>query len=191
MISKIIFFLSFLSSSFLYANDGTKFLDENLPKIDDGRGVGLILVSVKEGELTPPSDRAGEGKPLILSSAIDDGRGVGLILVSEKKKPTDPADAGDLLITVADRAGGAGDLLITVDIRQEPRTGPRLLAQLLMLAGDEQGKVVQPSLLIDMSCEEMDSILKAVYGLPTKLVEDSKSCNSVKSYIPKDTSIAI
>ncbi len=67
--------MSLLSSNLVFANDGTKFLDENLPKIDDGRGVGLILAS-------------------------------------EKKKETDPADAGDLLITVADRAGGAGDLLI-------------------------------------------------------------------------------
>ena len=92
---------------------------------------------------------------------------------------------------MADRAGGAGDLLITVDIRQEPRTGPKLLAQLLLLAGDGQGKVVQPSLLINMSCEEMDYILNSVYGLPTKLQEDSKSCDSVKIYLPKDTSIAI
>ena len=177
MISKTVFFMLLLSSGLVFANDGTKFLDENLPKIDDGRGVELILTSKKKGKETTPLDRLGGTEPLILAS--------------EKKKETDPADAGDSLINVADRAGGAGDLLITVDIRQEPRTGPKLLAQLLLLAGDGQGKVVQPSLLINMSCEEMDYILNSVYGLPTKLQEDSKSCDSVKIYLPKDTSIAI
>ncbi len=90
--------------------------------------------------------------------------------------PTDPADAGGLLIQVADRAGGAGDLLILADIRNETLdildgrgvglilAGDwRVVGGLILVLGDEQGKVDQPNFETDkisLTCEQALSLIE-------------------------------